>query len=264
MSQAFFAIMALGLSLGFSKATWALDLEPWMTERRIIGEDNLEPVEKAQGTTAYDFSQAIARVEVMDGYGFCTATRVGEDLFLTNFHCDLGCDMTIFRMGYQGDIQAVDRAGFRCTKLLRKNELLDYALFAVEPIVSQDSTGRDARSYPILPLSRAPAVQNMRAILPSHPTGRMKVLDRSQSCIVSDPTVVHTDSGRDTMKHTCDTEGGSSGAPVIDYERGVAIGLHWGGKANEFNYAIPMTLILGDLEEHLEQDVFSRLQVTDH
>jgi hypothetical protein len=260
MLRAFYPFLVMASGLLYAPVASSLDLEPWMTERRIIGDNNLEPIEQTRGTHAYDFSQAVARVEVMEGYGFCTGARVGEDLFLSNYHCDIGCDTTVFRLGYESDIPVADRTTYRCVALIRKNELLDYALFAVEPTPQQGTP----KSYPILSLSRTPAIQNMRALLASHPTGRMKVVDRSQECVISDANVTHTDSGRDTIKHTCDTEGGSSGAPVIDFERGTAIGLHWGGKANEFNYAIPMTLILDDLEANIDPSVFSRLQVSDH
>jgi hypothetical protein len=259
MLQAFSGIFGLSLVLVSTAASANLDLEPWMTERRIIGENNLEPAEKAAGSPIYDTIQAVARVEVMDGYGFCTGAQVGESLFLTNYHCDLGCETTVFRLGYENDVPAKDRTGYRCVKMLRKNELLDYALYAVEPLPEQVG----AKMYPILPLSRSPATQSMRAVLASHPTGRTKVIDRSADCVISDPNIEHTDSGRDTMKHTCDTEGGSSGAPVIDYDRGVAVGLHWGGRGNDFNYAIPMPRIIEDLETHLDPEMFSRLHVID-
>ena len=259
MLQAFSGTFGLGLALISTAASANLDLDPWMTERRIIGENNLEPAEKAAGSPIYDTIQAVARVEVMEGYGFCTGAQVGDNLFLTNYHCDLGCETTVFRLGYENDVPTKDRSGYRCVKMLRKNELLDYALYAVEPL--PDQVG--AKVYPVLPLSRLPATQSMRAVLASHPTGRTKVVDRSADCVISDPNIEHTDSGRDTMKHTCDTEGGSSGAPVIDYDRGVAVGLHWGGRGNDFNYAIPMPRIIEDLETHLDPEMFSRLHVID-
>jgi V8-like Glu-specific endopeptidase len=73
---------------------------------------------------------------------------------------------------------------------------------------------------------------------------------------------MHTDSGRDTMKHMCDTEGGSSGAPLIDKERGFAVGLHWGGKPNETNYAISMRMILEDIEANCA-DTYAQLSVAE-
>ena len=63
-------------------------------------------------------------------------------------------------------------------------------------------------------------------------------------------TVITTLSGRDTMKHMCDTESGSSGAPVLDRATGHVVGLHWGGVYDEFNYMIAAGMIVDDLAAH--------------
>ena len=81
MLAALFAFSTLA-----SSAAVAQDLPSWLNERRIIGDNNLEPIEATSGSDAYDKSKIVARVETVDGSGFCTGSRIAEDLFLTNYH----------------------------------------------------------------------------------------------------------------------------------------------------------------------------------
>lgn len=232
---------------------------PWLSERKILGANNLEPVEAAKPGALYDWSLVVARVEVKnDGYGYCTGARVGANLFLTNYHCDHGCETMQFRMGYEQDVGSADRTVYACKRLLRKNETLDYALFEVTPPPS----GAELQ-YPILTLWKGPLTEGTKLVVASHPSGKLKVIDRSDECVLSSTEVFRTESGRDTVKHMCDTEGGSSGAPVIDRERGFGVGIHWGGKDREFNYAVPMYLILEDIQANVTADVYLGLHVAE-
>ncbi len=247
---------------------------PWLTERKILGTNNLEGVEAATGTPVYEYSRAIARVEVSeDAYPYCTATRVGEGVFLTNWHCDHGCDTMQFRLGYEKDRPSAEQRVYKCKALLRTSDVLDYALYTAELIQGAPTLPTLASEtesilppeadvpYPILALSRGPLSVGLAVAVPQHPTGRFKEIDRSADCVISDTQVFHTESGRDTIKHMCDTQGGSSGAPVIEQATGYVVALHWGGRDDEFNMAIPMGLILDDLSQNLAADVLSLVHV---
>jgi len=48
------------------------------------------------------------------------------------------------------------------------------------------------------------------------------------------------------LTHTSSTLPGSSGSPVIDLERHLVLGLHWGGSFRRNNYAIPLWLLYDD------------------
>lgn len=278
MMTRFFALMTGSCLLAAASAAAQDDEFPWLSERKILGTNNLEGVEAALGTPDYEYARGVARVEVIEeSYPYCTATRVGDGVFLTNWHCDHGCETMQFRMGYEKDQPAEDQRVWKCTALLRKSANLDYSLFKAEPAPDAELVptlapphappeeesieGPKPVDYPILALSKAPLTVGLVVSVPQHPTGRFKEIDRSADCLISDVTVFHTESGRDTIKHMCDTQGGSSGAPVIERATGNVVALHWGGRDNEFNMAIPMDLILADLEANLAPEAMAEVRV---
>jgi hypothetical protein len=235
--------------------------------RKILGQDGLVAIETVKGTSYYGYARVVARVEDAapgsagsGGYAFCSGAKVGDGLFLTNSHCDHVCASMVFHLGYEKGLPAGEQQYWRCAELLAKNETLDYALYRATyeaPVAARQD------DYPALVLYKGPVHDGQPLVLASHPSGRPKEIDVSVDCVLSSAAVIHTDTGRDTMEHMCDTEGGSSGAPILDRERGYAVGLHWGGKDDEFNYAIPMDRIVADLEKALPGDVYSALTIAD-
>ena len=67
-------------------------------------------------------------------------------------------------------------------------------------------------------------------------------------------------SSRHTITHTCDTEGGSSGSPILDRATGNVVSLHWGG-TNEYNLMVPMNMILDHMQENLKPSDFEQLTI---
>lgn len=232
---------------------------PWLFERKILGENNLRPVEDTAGTEDYARALVVARVERQgDNSPYCTASRVGKNLFLTNFHCDYECDTMQFTMGVEKDKPETDRVTFVCKELVHKFEEYDYALYIAEP--AENSLEHE---YPILTLSGAPLAVDQQLLVASHPAGRLKEIDNSDECVISEIEPFLTDSGRTTIKHMCDTEGGSSGSPVLDRKSGHAVALHWGGRTDQFNMAIPMDHVLKNMKENIPADIFSQLTVVE-
>ena len=55
--------------------SFADELPFWLGERKIQGENNLQPIEKVTGSDEYEYSRVIARVEWQENSdGFCTAS----------------------------------------------------------------------------------------------------------------------------------------------------------------------------------------------
>lgn len=124
------------MSVFATTAAYAEEMPSWFYERKIIGNNDLEPIEAVKGTDAYDKANIVARVESVDGSGFCTGSRVAEDLFLTNYHCweFKPCESIQFHMGYERDLPADQHQMFKCVEVLTKIESLDYALYRVEKV----------------------------------------------------------------------------------------------------------------------------------
>ena len=56
------------------------------------------------------------------------------------------------------------------------------------------------------------------------------------------PGFLMAESSANSLTHDCSTLGGSSGSPVVDFETGEVIGLHWAGNYDTFdkrNFAVP-------------------------
>lgn len=162
----------------------------------------------------------------------CTGVAVGENLILTNWHCGLVqaktvdlpemtwnqeevCKSVLIDFSWDEDNHSND---FRCVSVIEQSENLDYALLEIQPLAGQP---------PVLPLRLAPerlTAQDQIHLI-HHPEARIKSF--STNCELGTLAVP---GWRDSSKltefaHRCDTEGGSSGAPILDSDFRVR-GLH--------------------------------------
>ena len=220
---------------------WKGEKPAWFTERKIIGPNQLEKIEKAAGTQAFEFARPVARVEDASGSGFCTGWRVAENIFITNFHCfdAFPCTDTVFKLGYEDGTPREQQQSWKCEKVLHSIERFDVAVYLTTRM-DQEEYAEDA--YPFVSLSNLPIVDGQMLQIAGHPAARTKEIDRGPDCKILSATPEEL-SGRFTITHTCDTEGGSSGSPVIDRETGYAVALHWGGNSTK-NFAIPAYFLL--------------------
>lgn len=158
----------------------------------------------------------------------CSGVLVAPDLFLTNWHCGGDSDSMPESGFWNNDVvnDVVidfswddDRIGhdFIARRVVTSSRDLDFALLEVQP-VSPGGGGRPAR------LSLAPPSAGDDLWLVHHPLGEQK---RVSSCAVVKPEFAGwmPASGKSDLTHECDTEGGSSGAPVFN-ARGEVVGLH--------------------------------------
>jgi len=238
---------------------WRGEKPSWMTERRIIGVNHLEKIEKAVGTQAYDFARPVARVEDNFGTGFCTGWRVAENIFITNYHCfeAVDCKETIFHLGTEDEMPRDQQQRWKCDKVLHSIEKYDVAVYLTSRMNSEEAYAEEA--YPYVTLWDGPITDGQMLQVAGHPSARTKEIDRGPDCKILSATPAEH-SSRVTITHTCDTEGGSSGSPVMDRETGYAVALHWGG-TNTHNLAIPMYEVVQELRTNLAAEYFEQLTI---
>jgi hypothetical protein len=183
----------------------------------------------------------------------CSGVLISDGLFLTNWHCggppelvtsgywnSQVCRDTIIDMSWDGD--GVSRE-FVCTAVEFTDEIHDVAILRVSPL--------DQRGMP-RPARLAKTVGSGSLTIVHHPACRPKHV--TQACPMVDATRTSWRGGVPAvdLSHRCDTEGGSSGAPIFN-EQGEVVGLHHLGfavderscrYADDLNKAIRIDAIL--------------------
>lgn len=207
---------------------------------------------------------------VVDGTRFGTGTLVGPDLVLTNYHVvktvlqDQGSlggtvvcefDYRLAASGYTTPATRVKATAAIASSMFAPEDLastpvnastafLDYALLRIEqnladaPIIG----GGDPRGYTRLAPPPASALAARQGVLVlQHPDAQPLRLDVGA---VSEAFATR-------IRHTADTLGGSSGAPVFDGDLAFAAlhhaGYDWPRCDPPVNQAIPIGLIVADL-----------------
>lgn len=186
--------------------------------------------------TEFGRTKAVAKL-LRNGGSLCTAWRVGpNNRMLTNNHCfTSGTGIEVW-FNYQcptcGGTTSAAVTKVLVSSVIRTNAALDYTLFSVTNFTSLSSFG-----YLELD-ARVPAVGEEMYIV-GHPAGKLKKLslrdDQNSGgyCAVS-AVRVNGSSSQSDIAYRCDTEGGSSGSPVLSRRTHKVIGLHhYGGCPNQ-------------------------------
>jgi len=206
----------------------------------------------------YDRSRPVARL-LMNGSGLCTGWRVGPDnRMFTNNHCfanQATLTNTEIWFNYQNSSCGGSSQGtvVKVTggTLLRTDATLDYSLFTINDFSKVATFG-------YLGLDVAAPVTGTKIFIAQHGGGKPKQLaltsDRNGGgqCQLDNANVAGNAAGTD-VAYYCDTEGGSSGSPVIAANSKRAIALHhFGGCTNQ---GVKMSAIWPQVATHFGNQV---------
>lgn len=205
--------------------------------RSICGANNYQDVACYQTSNPTEFARTKPVAKLLrNGSSLCTAWRVGaKNRMLTNNHCFTSTAGIEVWFNYQcptcnGTTSTPTKV--LASKVLSTDAGLDYTLFEVNNFAAISSFG-------FLELDvRVPAVGERMYVI-GHPAGKLKKLslkdDQSPSgnCQVR-AVRVNGSSSQSDISYMCDTEGGSSGSPVLSGNTHKVIGLHhFGGCPNQ-------------------------------
>ncbi len=157
----------------------------------------------------------------------CTGSLIAQGLFLTAWHCG-GASWDLPSNFWQSEVRenclvdftwdnGTTRTQFACDKVIAGSPSLDYAIVRLKPIVG----GLGVKSFPRsvkTTKSRTPS-----AIFMIHHA-------RSETKLVSSNCHIKAESiGQVRMDHDCDSDPGSSGAPVFSAASGALVAVHLAG-----------------------------------
>ncbi|MGA1195247.1 MAG: trypsin-like serine peptidase [Candidatus Latescibacterota bacterium] len=210
----------------------ALDVTPssaWaQATEKVIGENDFVPVAADAENLPMELQAAVSAVGQLN-IG-CTATHIGGGLVLTAGHCvtrsprarSKGCPQLGVIWGNYGGNKKYSVSKCITVEAREYNDRVDYAVLRVANPPSA-----------VVEVDWEPQAQNISATILSFP--RMRPMEWSPNCA----THPYMDPVRAVVKfsHSCDTEGGSSGAPIFSADTFKMIGIH-GGAGDELNYAM--------------------------
>ncbi|GAA2550984.1 hypothetical protein GCM10010435_21440 [Winogradskya consettensis] len=216
-------------------------LRPGLTgrEESVCGSDESKDAVcyRSADPVAYTRSKAIARL-LINGTELCTGWRVGAgNRMITNNHCFDNSDEA-YETEVWFNYQCAKCGGyevFRPTKVwgekvITTDHVYDYTLFTVENFDS-------VRKFGYLTLDTARPVRGQELYVPQHPAGEPtriagRLGDRAGTCaVVSNAFDGYT--AKSDVSYNCDTEGGSSGSPVLSRKTDKVVALHhFGGCPN--------------------------------
>ncbi|WP_205324506.1 serine protease [Glycomyces sp. YM15] len=229
----------------------------------ICGNDDTQNAACYRGNDveAWEASRSVARL-IIDDRSYCTAWLADHgNRLLTNNHCfttSREARVTEVQFKYKcrkcagGAISTPLKV--RGAKVLTTNARYDFTLFTVDDYAKIDH-------LPHLELDSGHADKGEEVFIPEHPGGRpLRIASASdegkpsqgiETCRILDNRAVGYVRGSD-LSYYCDTEGGSSGSPVISRSSGAVVGLHHLGGCP--NSAVRMDLIYPMIKPYLKYD----------
>ncbi|TDO39930.1 trypsin-like peptidase [Paractinoplanes brasiliensis] len=192
---------------------------------------------RSSDPVAYTKSKAIARL-LINGTELCTGWRVGtQNRMLTNNHCFTSSSEaydTEVWFNYQcarcGGYDVYQPTKVWGAQVIATDRTYDFTLFTVDKFASIEKFGH-------LSLDTRRPAKGQQLYVPQHPAGEPTRIagslgEKAGNCSVVDPGYDGYASGSD-VAYFCDTEGGSSGSPVLSRATNKVVALHhFGGCPN--------------------------------
>lgn len=235
------------VAYGYSEEKIRKQLVASQSQKAICSSDNKESIACYDGTEMFEKAKAVCRL-LIGGSSLCTGWLLGsEGNLMTNNHC-IGsasdAQNTDFMFNYQYNncsetSNAQTDIVASSSTFIKTNSSLDYTL--VQLPVNPTST------YGYLSLSSAVTSAGDRIYIPQHPGGRRKEISVKTDIggtaggfsSVFDSSL----SNSQTVRYYADTEGGSSGSPVLDYNSNLVIAIHNTGGCPNGSYGRSDSLI---------------------
>jgi V8-like Glu-specific endopeptidase len=191
--------------------------------RSNVGLDEKEPIARyADDPIISKVERSVAKLSFVDKGALytCTGFMVEPGYLMTNQHCVASqevCDTTTVVFDYEYDRNSILHFGeqYGCLQVVKVDFDLDYALLQL--------TGDPASKWGTLKLNTSDPVQQGPMFVVQHPAGQPKMISKV-NCLAGAVPVDGRAAATD-FTHSCDTVGGSSGAPIFN-ENGEVIGLH--------------------------------------
>ncbi len=216
--------------------------------KSICGSDDKEWAKCYEGTAMYEKAKAVSRLYI-NGSSACTGWLIGsEGHLMTNEHCiETNSDAYNTEYEFMGEgssCQTQCSGWFSCRgtieartgSVVKLNANLDYALIKL--------SGNLSSKYGYLSFRSAAPSIGERIYIPQHPGGKGKQISVWDDRANDYASVESFDNWGD-VEYFADTEGGSSGSPVLAYSDNLVIALHhYGGCKNS---GVMNTDIINDL-----------------
>lgn len=210
----------------------------------ITGENQLVPITR-HAAWVQNLGKSIARLRFVadDGEIYsCTAFLVSPNLMLTNQHCIAGrTELESALVDFDFDSKIAETFDTRLSTIVASDYELDYSLVELVNVVDRTP----------LTFDESTAKTGQELLIIQHPGGEPKQVS-VDDCAVGEQSVKGRSDEQSDFEHLCDTETGSSGSPVIDWNSRSVVGLHHLGfeedNNNLLNRAVHITLILNDLD----------------
>jgi V8-like Glu-specific endopeptidase len=214
-------------------------------------------------------AKAVAKIAAISGtvrYP-CTGFMISREYLLTNEHCipyprPKGCENIIVIFGFERQSRQDEEEIVDCPTIEETNYPLDYAILKLDH--------HPGDRWGFLIFGEPTAQKNNKLFIIQHPNGDMKKIT-IQNCFTGAVPIAGRKNARDSnddysrqqdFQHTCDTEGGSSGSPVLDYETARVIGLHHYGVPPEdsvrFNQAVSISEIFHNVSQRIKSQLSER------